>query len=211
VILAEGLACESYLDTGNRGAFANGGASVQMHPDFALRIWEAEACAPLVRDGADLEATRSWLLERAETLGYATTRDPDLRLVAAGREVRPELRGRTRRFQVPAVACGVRLVSRSTVPAELRYDRTDRRRLGVAVSRVVYGGKEIALTDPRFGSGWYDIEHGGEDGVWRWTDGHAGLALPGGLVLDIEVAITERYWLDDQPPAAGHTKPVAAA
>jgi hypothetical protein len=30
VILAEGLPCESYLDTGNRGAFANGGAAAQV-------------------------------------------------------------------------------------------------------------------------------------------------------------------------------------
>ena len=30
VILAEGLACESYLDTGNRSAFVNGGGSVQI-------------------------------------------------------------------------------------------------------------------------------------------------------------------------------------
>jgi hypothetical protein len=30
VILAEGLPCESFLDTGNRGAFENGGRAVQM-------------------------------------------------------------------------------------------------------------------------------------------------------------------------------------
>jgi hypothetical protein len=35
-ILAEGLPCESYLDTGNRAAFANGGVVRQLHPDFAL-------------------------------------------------------------------------------------------------------------------------------------------------------------------------------
>ncbi len=34
VLLAEGLPCESYLDTGNRGAFANGGGAVHLHPVF---------------------------------------------------------------------------------------------------------------------------------------------------------------------------------
>ena len=52
VILAEGLACESYLDTGNRGAFANGGGATMMHADFALKVWERESCARLVVAGA---------------------------------------------------------------------------------------------------------------------------------------------------------------
>ena len=29
--------------------------------------------------------------------------------------------------------------------------------------------------------------------------GNAGLALPGGHVLDIEIAMTERYWADERP------------
>ena len=51
VLLAEGLPCESYLDTGNRGAFANGGAALMAHPDFALRTWQAQGCAPLLLAG----------------------------------------------------------------------------------------------------------------------------------------------------------------
>ena len=34
-IIAEGLAAESYLDTGNRADFANGGPAVTVHPTFA--------------------------------------------------------------------------------------------------------------------------------------------------------------------------------
>jgi hypothetical protein len=89
------------------------------------------------------------------------------------------------------------------VPAEVRHDSNDHRRLGVAVSRVVYGGEEISLNDPRLGSGWHDTEYSGGDIVWRWTDGEAGLALPGGRALDIEVAIAERYWLNDGPAGGG--------
>ncbi len=69
VLLAEGLACESYLDTGNRSAFANGGTTAQMHPDFARGVWATQACAPPVQGGAALETTRSWLLRRAGQLG----------------------------------------------------------------------------------------------------------------------------------------------
>jgi hypothetical protein len=36
VILAEGLPAESYLDTGNRAAFSNGGDAIAAHPEFAL-------------------------------------------------------------------------------------------------------------------------------------------------------------------------------
>ncbi len=46
MLLAEGLPCESYLDTGNRAAFENGEAGVQLHPDFAAAQWGRQACAP---------------------------------------------------------------------------------------------------------------------------------------------------------------------
>jgi Hint domain len=68
VIMAEGLPCESYLDTGNRGAFENGGAPVQLHPDFARWRREASACAPLVVTGPNLEQVRAGLAGRAVAL-----------------------------------------------------------------------------------------------------------------------------------------------
>jgi hypothetical protein len=65
VILAEGQAAETYLDIGNRGAFENGGAApLHLHPDFALRTWEAEACARLIVSGAALTEIRRRLLAR---------------------------------------------------------------------------------------------------------------------------------------------------
>jgi hypothetical protein len=207
ILSAEGLPCESFLDTGNRADFDNGGPVMRMHPEFALRVWEADGCAPLVIYGAELEAARSFLLDRAAQLGHAATHDPDLRLIVAGRELRPETRGRIRRFHLPRAASGIRLVSRSAVPAEVRDDSTDHRQLGVAVSRMIYGGKAIPLTDPRLSSGWHDVEHGSDDVVWRWTDGDAALALPGGKVLDIEVAITERYWLDSDSSEGRKAQP----
>lgn len=54
-ILAEGLACETYLDTGNRDAFA-GEAATRLHPDFAqnhaARIWAERGCAPILTEPA---------------------------------------------------------------------------------------------------------------------------------------------------------------
>ncbi|MEJ0018702.1 MAG: Hint domain-containing protein [Acetobacteraceae bacterium] len=61
ILLAENLAAESYLDTGDRSGFANGGGAVALHPDFASRIWEAQGCAPLVVAGPKLAAARARL------------------------------------------------------------------------------------------------------------------------------------------------------
>src|SRR6185312_15706459 len=51
ILLAEGLAVESYLDTGTRRHFANGGVPVALHPDFSSLAWEAGGCAPLIVTG----------------------------------------------------------------------------------------------------------------------------------------------------------------
>jgi len=190
VLFAEGLPAESYLDTGNRGAFANGGGTTMLHPDFALSVWETQACARLVRNGAELVAARSLLLARARLLGHVLTREPALRLRMDGRLLSPTIAGRRHRFLLPAGAGSVRLLSRCAVPAQVRDDSDDCRRLGVAVSRLVLDGKAIALSDARLGSGWHDIEAG-----WRWTNGDAELRLAGSRRLDIDVAMTERYWL----------------
>jgi hypothetical protein len=67
VILAEGLPCESYLDTGNRSAFDNAPGAVQMTPDFARRTWHEQGCAPIVVDPADpvLRRLHTRLMARA--------------------------------------------------------------------------------------------------------------------------------------------------
>jgi hypothetical protein len=227
ILLAEGLPAESYLDTGNRGAFANGGgagdgegaAPAVMHPDFALRVWETKACARLVVADAELIAVRSALLRQAKSLGHATTTDAAMRLVVDGRVVPPKITAGSYRFHLPAGARSIRLVSRRTVPAHMRPDSVDHRCLGVAVSRVALDGRQVPLNDPRLGSGWHSVEAGegaapgdgegaapgdgegaapgdGEGAApgWRWTDGDACLAIAGVRVLEIELAITARYW-----------------
>ncbi len=53
IILAEGMPCESYLDTGNRDAFENADGPMELHPDFARAVWAAQGCAPILTDPAD--------------------------------------------------------------------------------------------------------------------------------------------------------------
>lgn len=66
ILLAEGLAAESYLDTGQRAAFT-GGQVQQLHPCFALPpceaqlIWSALGYAPLEVAGPLVEAERARL------------------------------------------------------------------------------------------------------------------------------------------------------
>ncbi len=70
VLLAEGLPAESYLDTGDRANFANGGAVMRLHPDFASRVWEAEGCAPLVVSGPVVAGVRRRLSKGMTLIGY---------------------------------------------------------------------------------------------------------------------------------------------
>ena len=74
ILLAEGLPVESYLDTGDRAAFANGGAVVRLWPDFAVRAWEAGGYAPLVLAGPVLADVRERLAERAGSVGASSRR-----------------------------------------------------------------------------------------------------------------------------------------
>jgi hypothetical protein len=64
VLLAEGLACESFLDTGNKKMFASVSGVTVLHPDFRPGP-DALRCAPLVKDGAELARIRSAIAYRA--------------------------------------------------------------------------------------------------------------------------------------------------
>ncbi len=192
VVLAEGLPAESYLDTGNRCAFANGGGAVQMHPDFARGVWHAEACADLVLEGPRLAAVRARLLAVARSLGFDLTGEPEFRFEVDGRVFAPTVRGARYGVDLPAHSRHVRLLSRRAVPAETSSTSNDHRRLGVAVSRITLDGRPIRLGSPRLAEGWH--RHEGKAPGWRWTDGMASLLVPSGGRLAVTVSMTERYW-----------------
>ncbi|HEY1413698.1 MAG TPA: Hint domain-containing protein, partial [Rhodopila sp.] len=64
VLLAEGLTVESYLDTGDRGSFENGGRVVALFPAFGSLAWDAYGYAPLVVTGPPVEAVRQRVEKR---------------------------------------------------------------------------------------------------------------------------------------------------
>jgi autotransporter passenger strand-loop-strand repeat protein len=75
ILQAEGLPAESYLDSGDRGSFANGGDGVVLHPvwggearDVSL-VWDACGAAPLCVTGPLLDRVRAVLAERVSVLG----------------------------------------------------------------------------------------------------------------------------------------------
>ena len=189
LLLAEGLAAESYLDTGNRAAFAGGGPALDLHPDFARRIWAASGCAPLVERGAALAQARRVLLRRAAQLGHRRTADPGLRLLADGRARPLETDGAIWQVRLPEGVREVRLCSRVWMPAHMRAGEQDTRALGVALGRLWLDGREAALDSPALVRGWHAPEP-----VGRWTDGEAVLLLPGVRTLSFALAMVGDYW-----------------
>ena len=68
LLLAEGLASESYLDTGKRGGFDNAGRVVHLHPDFGALAREGQRYAELIVFGPKLQTVRSRLMALAQAL-----------------------------------------------------------------------------------------------------------------------------------------------
>jgi hypothetical protein len=214
ILLAEGLPAESYLDTGNRAMFENGGASISLHPDFAATgrpgSWQ-ETCAPLLRDDALLERIWRDLAARAALRGHPTqpvcvTQDPQLGLVAGERTMWPvSVEQRRYVFALPPGTAAVRLVSRVGRPTDVRPWAEDHRRLGVSVRRIVLSRQgqreEMPVDHPALVSGWYDAER--QDGrLWRWTDGEAWLAFGSRVeMVEIELAGEAKYLTDEQERA----------
>jgi hypothetical protein len=196
MLLAEGLPAESYLDTGNRAAFANGGAAIDLHPRFARLLRDARACAPLAMAGPILVNARAALLRRALRLGHRMTADPALVVAVAGRAILPRrTRSGALAFDLPAGVACLRLRSRSAVPGHLRVADADHRRLGVAVAGLALDGRRVGLSDARLGDGWHAPE-----GAFRWTDGDAMLAVGGARRLTMRTLPLLRYWADPTRP-----------
>jgi hypothetical protein len=190
ILLAEGLPTESYLDTGNRGNFANAD-TVALIPQFALnaghKSW-ADAAAPLTVDATRVEPVWRMLDARAQERGVAKvtadpvlTSDPDLNVVTgSGAMIRPVRNaGGKYLFMVPAGETDLRLTSRTARPSDIAGPFIDDRRdLGVLVGEIaVYDGrKKTALKthlETAHLSGWFEQENA----TRRWTNGNARLPV----------------------------------
>ena len=214
VLLAEGAAAESYLDTGNRAFFENAGLAMLLHPEFAIdrhaRAWSRDACAPLIVADDAVRAIWDRLAARATALGWrpaepSTTTDPALCLVVDGRRLPPvSWNGRAAAFVVPSRARSARLVSRAEQPGVSRPWVDDDRRLGVAVSEIAQrwraGTAVIAADDPALIDGWHAADRDGRGAIWRWTDGDAAIPLAAAdvpLVVTIAICGVMTYRLAD--------------
>jgi hypothetical protein len=207
IVLAEGLAVESYLDTGNRAMFANAGLALILHPDcsvrYGVRSWEGDACAPLLIEGPKLRAVRLRLLDRAAALGGQIVTEPGVRLLCGGRAIPPVISEAGRAgFVLPAGARRFHLCSRSAVLAEMSERAEDGRRLGLAVARIMvtHGEEylEVPIDHPNLRHGWHGVERSGGL-MWRWTDGVALISLPRPVVAGtlLEIRLHDRlpgYW-----------------
>jgi hypothetical protein len=224
ILLAEGLPAESYLDTGNRSLFENGGVPMILHPNCndGQQRRESASCRPFVDRPADVEPVWRQLAMRAIGLGLDlpaepdTTTDPDLHVVLDGQAINPiSIAGGRYTFLLPLSDGPVRLVSRVVRPSDLRPWIEDQRRLGVRLSamtlRIGEKVETISLEDPALTNGWWNAEH--DDGaIRRWTDGNAVLprSVPAPGVLEITLADTLAYPLD-RDAAADRTRCPAAA
>jgi hypothetical protein len=70
IILAEGLPCESFLDTGNKNMFGAVSGLTVLHPNFTPGP-NALFCVPLVMEGEPLDTTRATLTQRAQKYARA--------------------------------------------------------------------------------------------------------------------------------------------
>ena len=197
ILLSEGLATESYLDSGNRDLFTDDGIAVTVRGDLVM-------AAPLAVSRDLVEPLWNRLADRARAAGFtiragetALTDEPDLRLMLDnGLELAACWHNAERHmFHIPRGSRPVRLLSRSASPSEVIGPFVDDRRiLGVAIEKLVlWNGLDDSVTPAADLSlaGWHEVEGG-----CRWTNGSAALDLPAAgaeTFLDVRVAATGRY------------------
>ena len=82
VVLAEGLPAETYLETGARFAFENGGGAMELHPNFAPdearvgMVWQNFSYAPLLGTDGQLDRVRARLALQALMLDQQANAAP---------------------------------------------------------------------------------------------------------------------------------------
>ena len=202
ILLGDGMPAESYLDTGNRGQFANAAQVVALHPDFRAKRMQTDACWRFVEDGPELAAVRQQLIDRLTAQGYELSDNPGLRLVVDGRVVRPIYAdGLTYRFLLPDGSQEIRIASRSQWPSGCTVANADCRRLGVCLGEIVANGdgivRTIPLDDPALAEGFHAPETNGI-ASWRWTNGDARLPaalLAGAATLELRLQWPGAYWI----------------
>ena len=197
VILAEGLACESYLDDGNRETFGNAPGHLALYGRLDPQEWD-QACLPVLREGPESEGRRRRLLARALELGWTQSHDLQLTLDADGQSVAPVFSAGPRLWFLAPVARTLSLRSPAAVQAP-EPGRFDPRALGVAVNGLRIDGEAVDLASETLGRGFHPLERHASEGVdqsWRWTDGAAELpATSRPTMIEVEVLMVAPRWI----------------
>jgi hypothetical protein len=179
ILLAEGLPCESYFDSGNRGA---------LYQETGRRSPAPRPFAPNVTRGARLAAVRRQLHEIALDAGFSLTYWPMLRAVAGGRTLTPEMardgQRRIARFALPGPVRTVTLLSTVVSPADTDPESEDRRELGVCLA------PDDGL---RLGQGFHP-RAAGDAGVWMGRVARLHLAEPR-AELTLSLAAVMQSWV----------------
>ncbi|HET9146943.1 MAG TPA: Hint domain-containing protein [Acetobacteraceae bacterium] len=193
VLLAEGMAAESYIEDGNRACFANGGV-VPLHPDFA-GARQAARCAPLLVNGTEVHAVRAALRDRAMALGFSQTQAPSV-TARAGAQWLECLASDTGllRFAVPDGTREITLHSECGIPAETGIDPDDRRGLGIKIGgmRLIADGAAIPLGFEAAAG-----LHAPDQGEGRWSGPVTRIALPAlgaEAVLELDLIAVAARW-----------------
>jgi hypothetical protein len=198
LLLAEGLAAESYLDTGNRDFFAGAGNATALEPTLpytqALDRFAESACLPLLTDPETLRPIWRALADRARSLGYHEpirqdeTTDP--RLLIGDTSLAPlAIDGTRLTFHLPAGTAPLRLVCATFRAADHTPYTGDTRPLGLPVRRIRFRDGttvwDLPIDHPELDQGWHAPEAGS-----RWTDGLARIPRPttAPVLLEIHLA-----------------------
>jgi hypothetical protein len=178
VVLAEGLACETYMDTGNRGG---------LYQEIGRRSPARRAFADTVTRGPRLAAVRRRLHQRAVEAGFSTTYWPVVHAVAGEETVAMEFRrlGRWRMAQAvfSAPVREIVLISAVATPADTDPDSEDARELGICLGDIP-GVQVVEGAYPRAG---------GDDGVWLGRRARLRLEKPVAELV-MPVAAVVRSW-----------------
>jgi hypothetical protein len=181
VILADGMAAETYLDTGNRGA---------LYQERGRRGTCRISCAPVVTTGPCLAAIRLKLHNIALAAGYTLTYEPGLRGVAGQTSVVPRITKKTgrriARFRVPQGAAALLLAARTAAPADTDPQSEDRRQIGICLDDA--GGGVL-------GAGFLP-RAAGDAGVWMGGSGEI-LISRERFDITLGIAAVVRSW---RPP-----------
>ncbi|MCW8308355.1 Hint domain-containing protein [Acidiphilium sp. PA] len=176
-LLAEGIACETSFEAGDRTVFDDV-TPMRCDPERAAGGRQGARFAPFTEAGAAVETVRARILARAPV---PTTDDAAV--------------------LIHHCADGSAMItSRSTIPGYRLADPRDRRALGIKIAALTIDGRPVPLDHPALTEGWYSPEADG-----RWTDG-AGVIpaalVAGGREIAITIAATLAYPLSALPPSA---------